>query len=139
MRRQPKRVKYRKVSKGGLQKGNVDVKLNFGKWGLASIEYSYLTARQIEAARRAIRHTLDRKGNVWTVVFPGKGITSKPTEVRMGKGTGSVSYWATIVRPGSIMFELSGVRSELAKEALISASKKRPMLTKCVSRSEYVE
>lgn len=139
MRRQPKRVKYRKVSKGGLQKGYIGIKFNFGQWGLASMDYASLTARQIEAARRAIRHTLERKGNVWTTVFPGKGITSKPAEVRMGKGTGSVSYWATIVRPGSMLFEVSGVRPELALAALLSASKKRPMNTKCISRSEYVE
>lgn len=134
MRRQPKRVKFRKKSKGGAVKGIVTHDVQIGMWGLVSVDNARLSARQIEAARRAIRHTLDRKGSVWRCVFPHSGVTKKPIEVRMGKGTGSVAYWATIVRPGSMLFEVSGVSIELAIEALTSASKKLPIGTRRVSR-----
>ena len=134
MRKQPNRVKFRKVSKGGIQKGYVDIKFNNGICSMVSIEYARVTARQLEATRRTIRHVLKRKGIVWIDVFPLKGITAKPTEVRMGKGTGSVSYWATRVRPGTTLFSVSGVDETTAISALLAGGKKIPMCVKCIMR-----
>ncbi len=116
---QPKRTKFRKQFKGrihGNSKGGTD--LNFGAFGLKAVEPERVTARQIEAARRAITRHMKRAGRVWIRIFPDLPVTSKPTEVRMGKGKGSVDYWACRVAPGRVMFELDGVPEDVAREAL---------------------
>ncbi|HBQ35185.1 MAG TPA: 50S ribosomal protein L16, partial [Ochrobactrum anthropi] len=116
---QPKRTKFRKQFKGrihGNSKGGTD--LNFGAFGLKAVEPERVTARQIEAARRAITRHMKRAGRVWIRIFPDLPVTSKPTEVRMGKGKGSVDYWACRVAPGRVMFELDGVPADVAREAL---------------------
>lgn len=116
---QPKRTKFRKQFKGrihGKSKGGTD--LNFGAFGLKAVEPERVTARQIEAARRAITRHMKRAGKVWIRIFPDLPVTSKPTEVRMGKGKGSVDYWACRVAPGRVMFELDGVSEDVAREAL---------------------
>ena len=129
----PKRIKYRKhqrgVNKGKAQRGN---KLNFGKYGLKSLDPGWLTSRQIEAARVAITRYIKRGGKVWIRVFPHKPVTVKPAETRMGKGKGSPEYWVAVVKPGSIIFELEGVDLETAKEAIRLASHKLPVRTKFV-------
>ena len=132
---QPKRTKFRKQHKGrihGLSKGGTD--LNFGSYGLKALEPERVTARQIEAARRAITRHLRRQGKVWIRIFPDVPVTSKPLEVRQGKGKGSPDYWACRVKPGRIMFELDGVPQDLAREALALAAMKLPVKTKFVSR-----
>ena len=116
---QPKRTKFRKQFKGrihGVAKGGTN--LDFGAFGLKALEPNRVTAREIEAARRAITRAMKRAGRVWIRVFPDVPVTSKPTEVRMGKGKGAVDYWAARVKPGRIMFELDGVPEETAREAL---------------------
>ena len=132
---QPKRTKFRKAHKGrihGLAKGGT--KLNFGSYGLKAIQPERVTARQIEAARRAITRHLRRAGRVWIRIFPDVPVTKKPTEVRMGKGKGSVEFWAAKVKPGRIIFELDGVNEGLAREALALGSAKLPIRTKFVTR-----
>jgi len=132
---QPKRVKYRKTAKGGRVKGQAEGKLEYGDSGLIATENGRVTARQLESARRAIRHQLERKGMVWMRVYPDKGVTKKPTEVRMGKGTGSVAYWSTRVRPGTVLFEITGVTPRVAEKALESAGMKMPMGSKIIMRN----
>ena len=132
---QPKRTKYRKQFKGrikGVAKGGSD--LNFGAYGLKAQEPDRVTARQIEAARRAITRYMKRAGRVWIRIFPDVPVTSKPTEVRMGKGKGSVDYWAAKVKPGRIMFEIDGVNEEIAREALRLGAAKLPVKTRFVQR-----
>ncbi len=132
---QPKRTKFRKAHKGrihGVAKGGTT--LNFGAYGLKAQEPERVTARQIEAARRAITRHIKRAGRVWIRVFPDVPVSKKPTEVRMGKGKGSPEYWVARVKPGRIMFELDGVPHELAKEAFERAAAKLPMKVKMVSR-----
>lgn len=132
---QPKRTKFRKQFKGrihGASKGGVQ--LNFGAYGLKALEPERITARQIEAARRAITRYMKRAGRVWIRIFPDLPVTSKPTEVRMGKGKGSVDYWAARVAPGRIMFELDGVSEEIAREALRLGAAKLPIKTRFVQR-----
>ncbi len=132
---QPKRTKFRKAHKGrirGTAKGGYE--LNFGQYGLKALEPERITARQIEAARRAMTRYMKRAGRVWIRIFPDVPVTKKPTEVRMGKGKGSVDYWAARVRPGKIMFELDGVSEEVAREALRLAAMKLPIKTRFVSR-----
>ena len=132
---QPKRTKFRKQFKGrihGVAKGGTD--LNFGSFGLKALEPERVTARQIEAARRAITRHMKRAGRVWIRIFPDVPVTSKPTEVRMGKGKGSVDYWACRVKPGRVMFEIDGVNEEIAREALRLGAAKLPVRTKVVSR-----
>ena len=132
---QPKRTKYRKQFKGrikGVAKGGCD--LNFGSYGLKAQEPERVTARQIEAARRAITRHMKRAGRVWIRIFPDVPVTSKPTEVRMGKGKGSVDYWAARVKPGRIMFEIDGVNEEIAREALRLGAAKLPIKTRFVQR-----
>tara|TARA_R100000365_G_C2702278_1_gene40369 strand:+ start:242 stop:655 length:414 start_codon:yes stop_codon:yes gene_type:complete len=132
---QPKRTKYRKQFKGrikGVAKGGSD--LNFGSYGLKAQEPERVTARQIEAARRAITRHMKRAGRVWIRIFPDVPVTSKPTEVRMGKGKGSVDYWAARVKPGRIMFEIDGVNEEIAREALRLGAAKLPIKTRFVQR-----
>ena len=132
---QPKRTKFRKAHKGrihGLAKGGT--KLNFGSFGLKAIQPERVTARQIEAARRAITRHLRRAGRVWIRIFPDVPVSSKPAEVRMGKGKGSPEYWVANVRPGRILFEVEGISKELAQEAFRIAGNKLAIKTKLVSR-----
>ena len=132
---QPKRTKYRKAFKGrisGAAKGGFN--LDFGSYGLKAMEPDRLTARQIEAARRAITRHMKRAGRVWIRVFPDVPVSKKPAEVRMGSGKGSPEYWMAKIRPGRIMFEIGGVDVELAKEALTLAAAKLPMKTRFVQR-----
>jgi large subunit ribosomal protein L16 len=127
---QPKRTKYRKQQKGrnrGLaQKGN---RVSFGEFGLKAIERGRLTARQVEAARRAITRHVKRGGKIWIRVFPDKPISRKPLEVRMGSGKGSVEYWVAEIKPGAMLYELQGVSEELAREAFGLAAAKLPVKT----------
>lgn len=135
---QPKRTKHRKLHKGrirGEAKGGSD--MNFGTFGLKAIEPERITARQIEAARRAMTRHMKRQGRVWIRIFPDLPVTSKPTEVRMGKGKGSVDYWACRVKPGRVMFEIDGVGSDIAHEALRLAAMKLPIKTRVVVREDW--
>ncbi|ABA77869.1 50S ribosomal protein L16 [Rhodobacter sphaeroides] len=135
---QPKRTKFRKQHKGrihGEAKGGF--LLNFGGFGLKATEPERVTARQIEAARRAITRHMKRQGRVWIRVFPDVPVTSKPTEVRMGKGKGSVDYWAAKVKPGRIMFEIDGVSETIAREALRLGAMKLPVMTRIVVREDW--
>ncbi len=132
---QPKRTKYRKQFKGrvhGNAKGGTT--LNFGTYGMKAVTTGRITARQIEAARRAITRHMKRAGKVWIRVFPDVPVTGKPAEVRMGKGKGSPEYWMCRVKPGRVMFEVDGIGADIAKEAFDRASAKLPMKTKLVSR-----
>ncbi len=131
----PKRTKHRKAHKGRIH-GNAKggTKLNFGAYGLKAMAPGRITARQIEAARRAITRHMKRAGRVWILVFPDVPVSQKPAEVRQGKGKGSVEYWACRVKPGRIMFEIDGVSAELAKTAFELASAKLPINTRFVSR-----
>ena len=132
---QPKRTKFRKQFKGrihGLAKGGTN--LDFGGFGLKAMEPNRVTAREIEAARRAITREMKRAGRVWIRVFPDVPVTAKPTEVRMGKGKGGVEYWACKVKPGRMMFEIDGVSEEIAREALRLGSAKLSVKTRFVQR-----
>ena len=132
---QPKRTKYRKVHKGRLKgKAQAGSTLAFGDFGLQAMEASWITARQIEAARRAIVHYLRRGVKIWICIFPDKPVTKKPAETRMGSGKGSLDHWVAVVKPGRILFEISGVREDLAKEAMRLASHKLPIETKFITR-----
>ena len=133
----PTKPKHRKVQKGrirGVAKGGTS--LNFGAFGLKAVEPERITSRQIEAARRAINHHLKRQGRVWIRIYPDVPVSKKPTEVRMGKGKGSPEFWAARVKPGRIMFEVDGVSSTLAREALRKASMKLPVRCRVVERVE---
>ena len=135
---QPKRTKFRKQFKGrihGEAKGGF--LLNFGSFALKATEPERVTARQIEAARRAITRHMKRQGRVWIRIFPDLPVSSKPTEVRMGSGKGSVDYWAARVHPGRIMFEIDGVSDEIAREALRLGAMKLPVLTRIVVREDW--
>jgi large subunit ribosomal protein L16 len=132
---QPKRTKFRKAHKGrihGNAKGGFT--LNFGSYGLKAIEPERITARQIEATRRAITRHMKRAGRVWIRIFPDLPVSKKPTEVRMGKGKGSPEFWCAKVKPGRIMFEIDGVSDEVAREALRLGAAKLPIKTKVVTR-----
>ncbi len=132
---QPKRTRFRKAFKGrisGQAKGGFE--LNFGQFGLKALEPDRVTARQIEAARRALTRHMKRAGRVWIRIFPDVPVSKKPTEVRMGKGKGAPEFWAARVHPGRIMFELDGVPAELAREALTLAAAKLPIKTRFVER-----
>ena len=129
----PKKTKYRKSHRGrrkGMSKGGTEV--HFGDFGLQAVETSYITGRQIEAARITITRTMQRKGKVWINIFPHKPITTKPAEVRMGSGKGAVEYYVAVVKPGRIMFEISGVSEEVAREAFRKAGHKLQINTKFV-------
>ena len=132
---QPKQTKFRKMHKGrnrGLaQNGNT---IAFGRFGLVASDRGRITARQIEAARMAMTRHMKRAGRVWIRIFPDVPVSKKPTEVRMGKGKGSVEYWAAKVKPGRVMFEIDGVSIEVAREALSLAAAKLPVKCKIVSR-----
>ena len=131
----PKRTKYRKAHKGrihGLAKGGTT--LNFGAFGLKALEPERVTARQIEASRRAITRAMKRAGRVWIRIFPDVPVSTKPAEVRMGSGKGSPEFWVARVKPGRIVFEIEGVPIEVAKEALALGAAKLPIKTKFVTR-----
>jgi large subunit ribosomal protein L16 len=132
---QPKKTRFRKQFKGrihGAAKGGFE--LNFGQFGLKAVEPERVTARQIEAARRAITREMKRQGRVWIRVFPDVPVSSKPTEVRMGSGKGAPDFWAARVHPGRIMFEVDGVAEDIAKEALRLGAAKLPIRTRVVQR-----
>jgi len=136
---QPKRVKRRKQHKGRIRgNANRGATVAFGSFGLKALEPIWLTNRQIEAARQAMTRAMKREGKVWIRVFPDKPITKKPAEVRMGKGKGSLEYWAAVIKPGRIIFEAEGVSEEIAREAFRLAAQKLPILTKFVTRPDYV-
>jgi large subunit ribosomal protein L16 len=135
---QPKRTKFRKQHKGrisGEAKGGF--LLNFGSYGLKATEPERVTARQIEAARRAITRHMKRQGRVWIRIFPDVPVSAKPIEVRMGSGKGSTDYWAAKVKPGRIMFEIDGVSDDIAREALRLGAMKLPVLTRVVAREDW--
>ncbi len=132
---QPKKTKFRKAHKGRIHgKAKGGTALNFGAYGLKAIEPGRITARQIEAARRAMTRHIKRAGKVWIRIFPDVPVSKKPTEVRMGKGKGSPEFWIARVKPGRIMFEMDGVSAELAREALDRAAAKLPIGTRFVTR-----
>ena len=133
----PKRVKRRKVQRGRLKgaahKGN---KVTYGDFGLVALEPSWITSRQIEAARIAMTRYIKRGGQVWIKIFPDKPITQKPAETRMGSGKGSPEYWVAVVKPGRVMFEIAGVDEEVAREAMRLAAMKLPIKCKFVTKAE---
>ncbi len=135
---QPKKSKHRKAHKGRIR-GNAQrgAMISFGSFGLKALEPKWITNRQIEAARQALTRHMKREGNVWIRIFPDKPITRKPAEVRMGKGKGNLEFWAAVVKPGLIMFELDGVPLKVAQEALKLAADKLPIATKFVVRHDY--
>lgn len=137
--RQPKRTKYRKAFKGRI-KGNSKggYSLSFGQFGLKALEPERVTARQIEATRRAVTRHMKRQGKVWIRVFPDLPVSAKPIEVRMGKGKGSIDRWVTKVAPGRILFEIDGVPEDIAREALELGAAKLPIKTKIVKRIEGI-
>ncbi len=136
----PKRVKHRKQHRGRMKgKASRGAEINFGDIGLQALEPSWITARQIEAARRAIVRHMKRRGKYWIRIFPDKPITAKPAETRMGKGKGVVDQWVAVVRPGRVLFEVAGVSDEVAREALRLASHKLPIKTQVVTRLELGE
>ena len=134
----PKRIKYRKRQKGRVKglagRGH---RIEFGDFGLKSLEPSWITSRQIEAARIALNRYMKREGKVWIRIFPDKPITKRPAEVRMGKGKGSPEYWVACIKPGTIIFEVDGVSENVAKEAMRLAGQKLPVVTKFVVRPDY--
>lgn len=132
---QPKRTKHRKVHRGDRAgKALGGTVLSFGEFGLQAMEPAWITSRQIEAARRAIVHHLKRGGKIWIRIFPDKSVTAKPAETRMGSGKGAPDHWVAVVRPGRIMFEVGGVREDLAREALRLAAHKLPIHARFTSR-----
>jgi len=135
---QPKKSKHRKAHKGRIR-GNAQrgAMVAFGSFGLKAMEPKWITNRQIEAARQALTRHMKREGNVWIRIFPDKPITRKPAEVRMGKGKGNLEFWAAVVKPGLIMFEVDGVPLKTAQEALGLAAQKLPIRTKFIVRHDY--
>ena len=137
---QPKRTKYRINQKGKIKgiyhRGST---IAFGSFGVKTLDEGFITSRQIESARIAVTRYMKREGKVWIRIFPDKPITSKPAEVRMGKGKGAPSHWVAVVKPGRIMFEVDGVPQEVAQEALRLAAQKLPVRTKFVVRPDYTE
>ena len=133
----PKRVKYRRQHRGRMkgfaQKGN---QLAYGEYGLQATEATWMTANQIEAARRAMTRYIKRGGNIWIKVFPDKPVSKKPAEVRMGSGKGAPEYWVAVIKPGRVLFEMSGVSEEVAREAMRLAAQKLPIKTKFIQRLE---
>jgi large subunit ribosomal protein L16 len=133
----PKRVKYRKQMRGRMKgKASRGTEIAFGEYGLQALEPAWITARQLEAARRAIVRHVRRRGKYWIRVFPDKPVTAKPAETRMGKGKGAVDHWVAVVKPGRIVVELGGVSEEMAREAMRLASHKLPIKCQFVKRQE---
>ena len=136
---QPKRVKHRKVHRGHRRgKASAGNSLTFGEFGLQALGHTWMTARQIEAARRAITHHIRRGGKVWICVFPDKSVTKKPAETRMGSGKGAPDHWVAVVRPGRMLVEIAGVQEDVAREAMRLASHKLPIPTRVVAREAAV-
>lgn len=137
---QPKRTKFRKMHKGRVKglatRGH---EIAFGSFGVKSLEPGWITSRQIEAARISMTRAMKREGQVWTRIFPDKPITKKPAEVRMGKGKGAPEYWVAVIKPGTILFEITGVDIRTGQEALRLAAQKLPIKTRFVVRRDYVE
>ena len=135
---QPKKTKYRKQQKGKI-KGNAQrgAQIAFGSFAIKSMDEGFITARQIEAARIAVTRYMKREGKVWIRIFPDKPMTSKPAEVRMGKGKGALDHWVAVIRPGRVLFEADGISYDIAKEALRLASQKLPLKTKFIVRNDY--
>ena len=135
----PKRVKYRKQMRGRMKGKELrGVEVSFGEFGLQALEPGWVTARQIEAARRTIVHAMKRRGKVWIRIFPDKPFTQKPPETRMGKGKGNVEYWVAVVKPGRVMFEVGGLDEVTARDALNLARRKFAIKTKIVARLDLV-
>ncbi|GAP61904.1 large subunit ribosomal protein L16 [Ardenticatena maritima] len=133
----PKRVKYRKQFRGRMRgKATRGNQVSFGEYGLQALEPAWITARQIEAARRAIVRYVRRSGKLWIRIFPDKPVTKKPAETRMGSGKGNVEYWVAVVKPGRVMFEIAGVPEDVAREAFRLAAHKLPIKTQVISRAE---
>lgn len=136
----PKRVKYRKQMRGRMRgRASRGAEVSFGEYGLQALEPSWITSRQIEAARRAIVRNVKRRGKLWIRIFPDKPVTSKPAETRMGKGKGAVDHWVAVVKPGRVLFEIAGVSEEAAREAMRLASHKLPVKTQFVIRHDLQE
>ncbi len=135
----PKRVKFRKAHRGRM-KGRAarGTTLAFGEFGLQALEAHWIDSRQIEAARRAMTHFIKRGGKVWIRIFPDKPVTAKPAETRMGSGKGAPDHWVAVIKPGRILFEISGVKEDVAKQAMLLAGHKLPMDTRFVSRTDVV-
>ncbi|MDJ0713440.1 MAG: 50S ribosomal protein L16 [Prochloraceae cyanobacterium] len=135
----PRRTKFRKQQRGRMRgmasRGN---KINFGDFALQAIEPSWITSRQIEAARRAMTRYVRRGGKIWIRIFPDKPVTMRPAETRMGSGKGSPEFWVAVVKPGRIMFEIAGISEEVAREAMRLAAQKLPIKTKFIRREEQV-
>lgn len=133
----PRRVKYRKAHRGRMKgMASAGIEVSFGEYGLQALEPSWVTSRQIEAARRAIVRHVKRAGKIWIRIFPDKPVSKKPAETRMGSGKGAVDHWVAVVKPGRILFELAGVREDIAREAMRLASHKLPMKTQFVVRGD---
>jgi len=136
----PKRVKHRRVHRGRMTgkatRGNV---ISYGEYGMVALEPSWITSQQIEAARIAMTRYIKRGGKVWIKIFPDKPVTEKPAETRMGSGKGSPEYWVAVVKPGRVLFEISGVSEETAREAVRLATHKLPIKCKFVTRSDFEE
>jgi large subunit ribosomal protein L16 len=136
----PKRVKYRKAQRGRRAgKATRGAAISFGDFGLKALEPAWITSRQIEACRVAISRKMKRDGKVWIRIFPDKPVSKKPLETRMGKGKGAPEFWVAVVKPGRVLFEVSGVSREVANDALNLASHKLPIKTKVVVRPDYEE
>lgn len=136
----PKRVKYRKRQKGRVRgKATRGAQVAFGSFGLKCLETGWITSRQIEAVRVTLSRTMKRDGKIWIRIFPDKPITKKPAETRMGSGKGTPEYWVAVVKPGTVMFEVGGISRQIAEEALRLSSHKLPVMTKMVTRPDYVE
>lgn len=134
----PKRVKFRKAQRGRMKgKAKRGFSVDFGDFGLKALEPHWITSRQIEACRIALSRKMKRDGKVWIRIFPDKPVSKKPLETRMGKGKGAPEFWVAVVKPGRVMFEVSGVSKEIANEALRSCSYKLPIKTKVVTRPDY--
>jgi large subunit ribosomal protein L16 len=132
---QPKRTKYRKQHRGHMRgPANAGTAVSFGEFGLQALGAAWIDSRQIEAARRAITHHIKRGGKVWIRIFPDKPVTAKPAETRMGKGKGAPDHWVAVVKPGRMLFELAGVREDIAREALRLAGHKLSVETRIVAR-----
>ncbi len=135
----PKKVKHRKVMKGKMRGvARRGATLNFGEFGLQAVDCGYISAKQIEAARIAMTRHIKRGGKIWIRIFPDKPLTKKPAEVRMGKGKGSPESWVAVIRPGRVLYEMSGVTKEMAQEALRLAAHKLTVKTRIVERSEVI-
>lgn len=137
---QPKRTKFRKQQKGRVKGiASRGFSVSFGSFAIKSLEGGWITSRQIEAARIAVTRAMKREGQVWVRIFPDKPVTKKPAEVRMGKGKGAPEYWVACIKPGTIIFESTGVPLDVAQESLRLAAQKLPFRTKFVTRPDYAE